>query len=104
MTQKNESPLKLDFEQQGSMRGDCCATYSVRISRPCTLQELIDFILTQHRSWGYLRIKGDLFPSFEYKHGQQVHSSLSIAELQRSVAEISADGGWSRMDYFVTLT
>ena len=103
MTQKNESPLKLDFEQQGPMRGDCCATYNVKLSRTCTLQELIDYILTQRRLWGYLRIKGNLFPSFEYKYGQYVCSSLTEADLQRKVAEISANGGWSRIDYFVTL-
>lgn len=103
MTQKNESPLKLDFEQQGPMRGDCCATYSVKLSRACTLQELIDYILTQRRSWGYLRIKGNLFPSFEYKYGQYVCSSLTETDLRRKVAEISANGGWSRMDYFVSL-
>lgn len=104
MTQKNESPLKLDFEQQGPMRGDCCATYSVTLSRACTLQELIDYILTQRRSWGYLRIKGNLFSSFEYRYGQQVGSSLTSADLQRNIAEISANGGWSRMDYFVSLS
>lgn len=103
MTQKNESPLKLDFEQQGSMRGDGCATYSVKLSRPCTLQELIDYILTQRRSWGCLRIKGSLFPSFEYEYGRQVCSSLTKANLRRKIAEISANGGWSNMDYFVTL-
>ena len=103
MTQKNESPLKLDFEQQGSMRGDGCITYSVKLSRTCTLQELIDYILTRRRSWGCLRIKGNLFPSFEYKHGQYVCSSLTEADLQRKVAEISANGGWSNMDYFVSL-
>lgn len=103
MTQKNESPLKLDFEQQGSMRGDGCITYSVKPSRTCTLQELIDYILTYRSTWGNLRIKGDLFSSFEYKRGRQVRSSLTEADLQRKVAEISANGGWSNMDFFVSL-
>ena len=104
MTQKNESPLKLDFEQRGGMRGDGCSTYEVKLSRTCTLQELIDYILLNYRrDWGYLRIKGNLFPCFEYKSGQYVCSSLTEADLQRKVVEVSADGGWSRMDYFVTL-
>lgn len=104
MTQKNESPLKLDFEQRGGMRGDGCSTYEVKLSRTCTLQELIDYILlTYRRDWGYLRIKGNLFPCFEYRYGQQISIALTEADLQRKVAEISADGGWSRMDYCVSL-
>ena len=104
MTQKNESPLKLYFEQHGPMRGDGCTTYRVKLSRTCTLQKLIDYILTQRRSWGCLRIKGNFLPSFEYEYGRQVCSSLTKADLRRKVAEISANGGWSRMDYYVILS
>lgn len=103
MTQKNESSLKLDFKQQGPTRGDCCAAYSVKLSRACTLQELIAYILTQRHSWGFLRIKGNLFSCFEYRYGLIIGTAITKVDLCREVSEVTADGGWSRMDYFVTL-
>lgn len=104
------SNLTIELKSAGLVRGDCCAPYDVEMSRECTLEELIDVILTRNE-WGYIgqydprTVFG--YPCVEY-HGTQLkpmtwRGSFKESDYKRKVMSVKADGGWSRMDYLITL-
>lgn len=104
------SNLTIELKPAGNVRGDCTAPYDVVLSRECTLRELVDVILTRNE-WGYIgqydpaSVFG--YPCVEY-HGKELYEckwreGFGEDYYQRKVKTVKADGGWSRMDYIVTL-
>lgn len=82
------------------IRGDETATYEVALDKNCTVKELLDAVLSITDEWGYLSIKnGD---SCEYKWGKLL-SNFGKDDLDKIVLKVTASGGWSRMDYYVTV-
>lgn len=99
--------LRLTFNQTAPAGGDATAPYSVSLNRECTLGEFIDCVL-KREEWGYIGIKSrkDIFfgsPKCEYKYDKIVSTEFTDAYLARKVKTVFASGGWTRMDYILTL-
>lgn len=71
------------------------------------MQEFIKKVLTR-KEWGYIGIlrkdKKTIFgdPNCEYKNNNLL-SFLPDEYLNKIISEVSASGGWSRMDYLIKL-
>lgn len=90
--------------------GDCTAGYRVIFDKAYTLQEFIDAILTNNkREWGGIKIARRNcawydYPTIGYRHGEITNEpNLPEKVYGYKVKSASASGGWSNMDYIVTL-
>lgn len=94
----------------GEVRGDCTAPYHVVLNRVCTVGEFINEVLTKNE-WGHIgidrssegidrRIFGD--PVCNYKKDTLLNC-LPDEWLDKTIKSVKADGGWSRMDYLITV-
>ena len=91
-------------------RGDCTAGYEVDLDKEYTLQEFIDAILTNKKDeWGEIKIAKRncpwyRHPSIGYRYGN-ITSKPNIPEkvFGYKVKTVTANGGWTAMDYIVTL-
>lgn len=89
--------------------GDCTAGYRVDLDKDYTLQEFIDAVLSNKGEWGYINVaKRDCawynFPGFSYRYGEITgEPNLPEKVYNYKVKSVSASGGWSRMDYIVSL-
>lgn len=89
--------------------GDACAPYDVKFDKPHTVGEFVNEVLTTRKNeWGSfdLRHNGcgyfDRFLSVKYRYGEL------IGELPEDITKLSiigatAYGGWSAMDYNITV-
>lgn len=108
--QVTTKPLEMNFKCTGGPYGDCTAAYAVKLNRECTFRELIDLILTRNE-WGYIGkdYPREVFghPRFEYSHDHIKDGSerghFTEEDYNRIVKVVKAHGGWSRMDYLITL-
>ena len=98
----------MDFKliQDGAERGDCTAPYKVIIRENGTVNDFIDAVINNHpRDWGYIGIKekGYIFghPNMEYSRGKTTNREALEAFKDLSIKSVTADGGWSRMDYLI---
>ena len=95
------------LQQAGPERGDCTAPYAVVFDRRCTLREFCASVLKNEKDWGYVLIR-DGGPwsakkqKFEYRYGALL-DPIPDGLLGRKIDTATAEGGWSRMDYFVSL-
>lgn len=106
---------KLRFVQTSDERGDCTASYVVEIkTQDMTVKEFLDIILKEMSSdWGEIKFySNDLLRYYDviliYKHGEILTAPAIYEQLINGIEEkkiigITADGGWTRMDYVVTL-
>ena len=94
----------------GDVRSDCTAPYNVELDRVCTVREFISEVLTKNE-WGYIEIDGQsedftdrIFgnPRCFYK-GNEVTYTFPDEWLDKTVKSVKADGGWSNMDYLITV-
>ena len=91
------------FTMTGNPRGDCTCPYSVRGYNARTLREFINEVITETpKEWGYIDIN-PMERRVEYRWGDILKNEFDDATLDREIDTVSADGGWSRMDYVVTL-
>lgn len=94
--------LEITLKSQGNISADCTTAYDVRLSRPCTVGEFIRTVLaTFPNEWGTFRIY--CMGVCEYRAGEVLKCDFSYDTLEREIYSISASGGWSRMDYLITL-
>lgn len=99
----------MTFKATCEERGDCTASYDVLLDKEYTVQELIDEILTQKDEWGIIGI-GNEWTHFaqnceyccKYDHGKLL-SFLPARLLDKPINKVEADGGWSLMNYCITL-
>ena len=99
--------------QTSDTRGDCTASYDVQPDKVYTVREFLETILTQKADeWGacYLMVRSKrLFwqnPSCEYRHGNRTGTTwanILTRYGERNVTQVKADGGWTRMDYYIWL-
>ena len=103
---KNEGMLEFKFTQTGKTSGDETTPYMVSLNKECSVSEFIDSVLKRNE-WGYIGIRSHRhifgFPNCEYRRGKIVSTNFTEESLSRKVATVSASGGWSRMDYILTL-
>lgn len=91
-------------------RGDCTAGYKVFLDKEYTLQEFVDAILTNKKDeWGVIRIPKRncawyRFPCISYRYGNITNkSNIPEKVFGYKVKSVTASGGWTAMDYLVTL-
>ena len=99
--------------QTSDVRGDCTASYDVQLDRVYTVKDFCETILTQRADeWGaiYLMVRSKkLFwqnPSCEYRHGSRTGTAWANVLMRygdRQITQAKADGGWTRMDYYIWL-
>lgn len=100
--------LNLVFKEIGGPYGDCMSSFDVALNRLCTVKELVDWVL-KRGEWGYIGMKSsnsyDVFgsPNCEYRMDKIICGGFSEEYLERVVTKVSAHGGWSRMDYMLTM-
>lgn len=97
--------------------GDATFNYDLQIKPDTTLSEFINGILSDTKEWGCisvrkggcpcLGIKGKLLMEIWYRHGD-IESILAYdapddIKSRYIYEECKANGGWTRMDYTVTL-
>lgn len=91
----------------GKVRGDCTQPYKVILDKEYTVGEFIETVLGRKGEWGYIGIEyGRSFfgnPNCEYKWGKLITPNLPDDFLPLKISSMRADGGWSRMDYLITL-
>ena len=92
---------------QISCGSDCTGPYEVTISKPMTVREFIDELLTSYPDeWGYIGIykEGEWFgyPHCEYKWGKLLYS-LPEEYLDKQIEKVSGHGGWSNSDFILHL-
>lgn len=99
----------IKLNQNTPTAGDCTAGYAVSLDKPYTVREFVDEILDNAREWGHIGIyseeqawfeKGD--PYIEYRHGV-LTAPFSDEILEKTIIKATASGGWSLMDYSLTL-
>lgn len=87
--------------------GDCTAPYAVILDKPYTVQEFVAAVISKSEEWGYIGIehKRAVFgePCCEYKYGQLLNK-LPQETLCKKVVSVRASGGWTRMDYYLTVS
>lgn len=83
--------------------GDCCAGYKVEFSKEYTVREFIKEVLEKYPGeWGYFELK-NLNISTEYNRGRLLKLKFADAILDSKIVRAYASGGWSRMDYSLTV-
>ena len=98
----------------GEVHGDCTSTVYYELTRPCTVRELCEYIVSNDREWGYIGIKvpGTIFgePRIEYsggkfvdKDGNEIKFNFPKDIADKTVKKVHASGGWSRMDYLLEI-
>lgn len=99
--------MKLELKQAGPPRSDETMPFSVKFNDGATVKDLFDEVLVNRSNeWGYIRIRdGNKWSSYEYEYrwGKLLKTPSSDIMSQK-ITRITADGGWSRMDYYVTAT
>lgn len=93
--------LDLVFKQNGMTSGDCTTPYVVKTNRDCNVNELLKKILSRGE-WGNIGIKGRGI-SVEYKGDEIKKGFFDDDILNCKVKDIIASGGYSNMNYFITI-
>lgn len=92
--------------QDGEVHGDCTASYIVELDKDYTVQEFIQEILTRKEEWGYIGFSDGhttvLNPSCEFRYGKLLFT-LPDEIRNKKVVFARANGGWSNMDYQITM-
>lgn len=90
----------------GPVGGDETRPYVVDLDYDYTVEQFIREVLLNNREWGKISIynKDYIFgyPSYRYEYGT-LTSKLPDEYLTRKIKSAKASGGWSLMDYIVTL-
>lgn len=94
----------MKLTQISQTRGDCTASYNVTDYKSTTVGEFIDEVLKEFPSeWGEFRDEYDNQIA-KYNNGTIVATNFSAVRLiDRRIVKIVGDGGWSRMDYLITI-
>ena len=94
----------MEFRQIGKTRGDETTPYEVTGYKSQKVSELVDEILQEHpEEWGYISVGEGWFfnlPHCEYEYGKLL-DVLPADVLLKHVVSVSAEGGWTRMDYYI---
>lgn len=94
--------LEIIREGYGPVSGDCTQRFRITLNRNCTLEEFIRAVLEKNE-WGYITIP--MCGECEYRGNKVLRSTFGVSALESEInpMNITASGGWSRMDYRVEL-
>ena len=85
--------------------GDCTSDYKVRLDKPYTVSEFVQEVLSRDDEWGEIYIGNNLMAHAYvcgYKHGV-LTSEVDESFKDLKVTSASAHGGWSLMDYYLSV-
>lgn len=101
------------FELAGRIGSDCIGPYNVTLLKDLTVEELIVAIAEGvdgygRTEWGYIGIYDKGYYPFcdercEYRDGKIISNNIPKKMLKKKVKSVKASGGWSRMDYCLTI-
>lgn len=91
----------MELTQISHTANDCTALYSVELGKVKTLKDMLDTITTNPMEWGNIEVE-KIKKTCEYKCGKVSHN-FNEQELNSEILECVASGGWSMMNYYVTL-
>ncbi len=99
--------MSFRFIEDGPERGDCTAPYRIDLGNtPYTVEDFINEILTDHaRDWGKITVyspSGKAVYVARYKYGTLLGFPANNLMVFR-IDHVFADGGWTRMDYSITV-
>lgn len=99
---KNKAPnCIVAWNQSSEMRGDCTSSYDIELKPNTTLKELIEYVLTNLNEWGYFHCERY---SVEYDKSGDIKGENSLLPFyDRKIKKVVGSGGYSCMDYFITL-
>lgn len=81
---------------------DCTDSYYVDLDRPYTVGEFIDTIFKKRpNEWGNIKIR--CVSTCSYKQGKVTSNEFTQGILSASIKNVEAHGGWSRMDYTISI-
>ena len=93
--------------------GDCTRPHDVTLCKAFTVEELIRTIAEGvdeygRTEWGYIGIYDEGYYPFtdercEYRDGKVIANNIPDEMLHKPVISVRASGGWSRMDYCLTV-
>lgn len=89
----------------GPVGGDETRPYIVDLDHDYTVEQFVQEVLLNNREWGMISIEKDLMfdrPRCRYEYGH-LTSQLPDEYLTRKIKCVCASGGWSLMDYLITL-
>ena len=87
---------------------DCTAPYRVELTCRYSVGAFINEVLKDKREWGYIGIdrgRGSSIyghPECQYRYGELLYT-LPDEFLGLKILKARASGGWSRMDYLLTV-
>lgn len=86
---------------------DCTCGYSVELDKEYTVREFVDTVLRERSNeWGnfYIGDKSPIFnnPEYRYRYGKLL-KEIPVDILDMRIASVDASGGWTRMDYQMSL-
>lgn len=94
-------------------RGDSTTSFDVQLDKVYTLREFLEAILTYKTDESgacYMMVRSKrLFwqnPSCEYRNGSRTGTTWANILMRygdRHISQVKADGGWTRMDYYIWL-
>lgn len=93
---------------------DTTAEYDVTFTERLTVGHFVDRILKSTHDWGYIGIRAtdskvDVkhavygYPCIEYQYGDIITRNNLKRFSDRVIKSVHASGGWSRMDYLLSL-
>lgn len=81
--------------------GDCMSLFQVSLDKDITIREFIDEVLTKNE-WGFIYVNDiKIIHDCEYRQNMLI-TELPPNVLDYKIEKITADGGWTRMDYTIT--
>lgn len=97
--------MAISFEYIAGPFGDCTSDYKVKLDKSYTVSEFVSDVVSDEREWGYIYIGKNCIDNeakCEYRWGKLL-SEFNERYLDRKIINATASGGWSRMDYYLTL-
>ncbi|MBS9774591.1 MAG: hypothetical protein KGV59_05475 [Tenacibaculum sp.] len=92
----------IKLTQNTRVGGDETTGYSVELTKEYTVKKFVDEVVSNEGEWGSIIVNNDYSSVCKYKWGKLL-SELPLDVLDKKVVSATASGGWSRMDYLLTV-
>lgn len=80
--------------------GDETSNYDLKFEKRTTVQDVIDFALSERNEWGTIRVSGKKSRyKMEYKYGKTILDEIPDTIKSKRIERGFANGGWSLMSY-----